>query len=289
MHLLSRLSVNVLRSPAGTPRARHYGTDPWDERTGEPAPTLWQVVPYWRSEGLLPSPADLNAIEGLPPDATVMEFGAGIGDVLPVLQGVLTRGRVIVVDQSAEVIRHLRSEFGGVFHFARGRRPRDAGQAAASVDYVRARRVVPYLNEEELAQFFEDTADLLKPKGALFVTAYHLSQTEVPMFRRHSLEDIVDQAATAGFETDRIEVAFIRPGHSHEPLQVLELGPKGLASDCLPEYDALIRQHRANSDAGDIEVEMRFRFTRRIDAGDSLSRAAWVCLQTRGTSLADEL
>jgi len=295
MQFVPRLSATALRTNLEraprlpTPRSRNYSTDSWNSQTGEPSPTMLQVAPYWRSEGQLPSPVDLKAIQGLLKDATVMEFGAGIGDVLPVLQNKLSQGRVIVVDQSAEVIGHLRNEFGGVFHFAQGRRPRDAGQAIASVDYVRARRVVPYMKEEELAQFFEDAADLLKPEGALFITAYHISQTEVPLFRTHSLEEIVGIAGRAGFEADQIEVAFIRPGQSHEPLHVLGFGAEGAASARLGEYDELIRQQRSNSDAGEIEVEMRIRFTRRIASDGPHGRAAWECLQARGTSFPDEL
>ena len=96
-------------------------------------------------------------------------------------------------------------------------------------------------------------------------------------------------ADRAGFKVDQIEVALILPGQSHEPLHVLNFDAEGAASGRLGEYDDLIRQQRSNSDAGELEVEMRLQFTRRIASDGHHGRAAWECLQARGTSFPDEL
>jgi SAM-dependent methyltransferase len=220
-----------------------------------------ETAAHLRSEGLVRVPIDLEAIQRLPPDATVLEFGAGDGDVLPVLWQAVPKGIVVVMDQCVEVIRSLRDEFRGPFRFTQGRRPRDAGQAFASLDYVRSKRVAPYLDDAELEQFFADVADLLKPGGSLFITACHESQTPVESFRTHSLAQVIGIAGKAFLKPDRVEVAFIRPGQSHEPAEVLEFSVADVTPEGLRKLDKEIAERRA-CHAGDLEVEMRFWFAR---------------------------
>ena len=166
-------------------RSQSYSTDDWDRRTGEPTQKLLKVAAHWRLEGrLVPAPIDFEAIQRLPPNASVMEFGVGIGDALSVLQQAVPEGNVFAMDRNAEAISSLCTDFGASIHFTQGERPTDANLAAASMDYVRATRVAPYLGEQGLKNFFKDVGYLLKPEGSLFITACHDSQTPVESVRQ---------------------------------------------------------------------------------------------------------
>ena len=265
--MLSRSSTFYRDVPRRFPRVpapwsrSHYSTDLYDRRTGAPSKRLLEIAAHLRSEGLVRVPIDLEAIQRLPPDATVMEFGAGDGDVLPVLWQAIPKGTIFVMDQCAEVIRSLCGEFRGPFQFTQGRRPRDANQAPASLDYVRATRVAPYLDNAELELFFADVGHLLKPGGSLFITACHESQTPVESFRTHSLEQVIGIAGKAFLKPERVEVAFVRPGQSHEPAEVLEFSVADVTPEGLSKLDKEIAERRA-CHAGDLEVEMRFWFAR---------------------------
>jgi Methyltransferase domain len=235
------------------------------DRRGAPSKKLRQVAAYWRWEGRpVPDPIDLKAMKkNLPPNATVMEVGPGDGHVLPFLQDLAREGKigkVIVVDQNGEVISELSDEFRYPFHFTRGDRPNLATKEPASLDYVRATRVVPYLNDAQLEQFFTDVGPLLKRGGSLFITAYHASQT--PVFRTHSLEQVIVIAGKGCLKPDQLEVAFSKPGQYHEPLEVHQFSVADVTPEELREHDKAIKAtaERWACHAGDIEVEMRLLF-----------------------------
>jgi 2-polyprenyl-3-methyl-5-hydroxy-6-metoxy-1,4-benzoquinol methylase len=256
-----------------TPNSKTFSTQ-FDER-GAPSNEVRKSAAHWRWDMRpVPPPIDRKTLESLLKaiedgvEISMLEIGPGDGHVLSFLKPLTQKGaNVLVMDQNKEVISDLRDEFGGnLFDFKEGERPSHATKERQ--DYVRATRVVPHLDDAELEHFFTDVGFLLKHDGSLFVTAYHKSQTPVHGFGTQSLEQILEIAGKGLLKPDQFEVAFVRPGRSHEPLETLSFDVADVTPEVLKEHDKEIAGRRAEL-GGDIEVEMRLRFV-RADAKPSI-------------------
>jgi SAM-dependent methyltransferase len=217
-------------------------------------------------EGRYAEPVDLGTIQKLRPEASVLEFGPGLGFALPALQRAVPQGRVVVVDQCPEVMTTLQASFRGPsFVFAQGKRPGDSGQAPSSIDYVRARRVLPYLDEQGLADFMSDSSELLKPGGSLFFTAHHPSQSDMLLFRTHSVEAITTFASRTPLKVESFEVAVIST-EDRKTREVLQFDLADATPERMKEIDSIIAS-RGDVGGEFVELEMRFHF--RKPGGDT--------------------
>jgi trans-aconitate 2-methyltransferase len=76
---------------------------PWDARTYDRTSEPQQA---WASEVLA-------RLEGIAPDATVLDVGCGTGRVTEVLLALVPRGRVLAIDQSPDMVALARTRLGG--------------------------------------------------------------------------------------------------------------------------------------------------------------------------------
>jgi len=74
----------------------------WDARTYDQASAPQQA---WASEVLA-------RLEGIPPDATVLDVGCGTGRVTEALLALVPRGRVLAMDASADMVDLARQRLG---------------------------------------------------------------------------------------------------------------------------------------------------------------------------------
>jgi trans-aconitate 2-methyltransferase len=77
-------------------------TTPWDARTYDETSTPQQE---WASDVL-------TRLEGLAPDATVLDVGCGTGRVTEELLALVPRGRVLAIDASADMVALARERLG---------------------------------------------------------------------------------------------------------------------------------------------------------------------------------
>src|SRR5215211_558529 len=75
---------------------------PWDARTYDESSEPQQS---WASEVV-------GRLEGIAPDATVMDVGCGTGRVTEALLALVPRGRVLAMDASAEMVALARRRLG---------------------------------------------------------------------------------------------------------------------------------------------------------------------------------
>jgi trans-aconitate 2-methyltransferase len=75
---------------------------PWDARTYDRSS---QPQQEWASEVLA-------RLEGIPPDATVLDVGCGTGRVTEALMALVPHGRVLAIDASAEMVALARRRLG---------------------------------------------------------------------------------------------------------------------------------------------------------------------------------
>jgi len=251
-----------LNAPGAALHSPRYSTDSWDRKTGAPSRKSIEVESHNRRTGdgaPPPAPEDEAAIRSLSRDATVLEYGPGTGDALPALSAAVTHGRIFVVDQSADVVRILGQEFGEErFRFIEGSRPNSMGEPPGIVDYMRARKVAPYLDPHGMRNLFEDAEHLVKPGGTLFFTSYHESQSRLEGFNLHSLAQTIDIAGGTTLKARRVEVAIFGP-REVQARETFELALDDVTPERIKELDQHINERRACH--GDpIEVEMRFYF-----------------------------
>jgi len=76
---------------------------PWDARTYDQTSEPQQA---WAVEVL-------SRLEGIAPDATVIDVGCGTGRVTEALRAVVPEGRVLAIDASADMVALARSRLGG--------------------------------------------------------------------------------------------------------------------------------------------------------------------------------
>src|SRR5919199_1615866 len=75
----------------------------WDARTYDEASAPQQA---WAADVL-------GRLDGLAPDATVLDVGCGTGRVTEALVPLVPRGRVLAIDASAEMVALARKRLGG--------------------------------------------------------------------------------------------------------------------------------------------------------------------------------
>src|SRR3954449_8300805 len=75
---------------------------PWDARTYDESSAPQQA---WASEVLA-------RLEGIAPDATVLDVGCGTGRVTEALAALVPRGRILAIDASADMVELARRRLG---------------------------------------------------------------------------------------------------------------------------------------------------------------------------------
>ncbi|HSZ13333.1 MAG TPA: methyltransferase domain-containing protein [Solirubrobacteraceae bacterium] len=129
------------------------GATPWDARTYDRSSQPQQA---WAADVLA-------RLEGIAPDATVLDVGCGTGRVTEVLLEFVPRGRVLAVDASPEMVELARARLGARARVWRG----DALELALDepVDAIVSTAAFHWVPDHD--RLWARLADALTPGGVL--------------------------------------------------------------------------------------------------------------------------
>jgi cyclopropane fatty-acyl-phospholipid synthase-like methyltransferase len=167
---------------------RFEDAEAWSKRFDSPERDAWQ------------KPDDVVRALALPPDAAVVDLGAGTGYFAARLARALPGGRVLGLDVEPNMVRFMteRAKREGLTNLVARETPKDRAGLEGPVDLVLL--VDTYHHLSDRPAYFRALRSSLTPRGRLAIVDFRLeSERGPPKEHRLAPERVIAELAEAGF------------------------------------------------------------------------------------------